>query len=144
LDSSYSGYYYSRGKDRLSKVCVDGNVENGINAFLNRYFITTSDSKEGSIYIQLKKFWLRNKEAFALKRGIPEYSIHLKMEFYLKKEDCYYPLYRIDSMYFLKGKSDETASVLIRKALIETTAKLSRRELTTRTLRCIPIEVFRY
>ncbi len=85
-----------------------------------------------SLFVVIKKFWLSAEAAPALlandKRGQPnegfEKGVVANIEFYLREDSAYYPLYRIDSTYIFDEKLPANAGMYINGTLKKTFDKL--------------------
>lgn len=121
------GYFYRGYRDRLSKICAEKSITQTVSSFLNHHFAGIFSRRKDTVLMQLKKLWIEGEEGFICSDMWTEapYTLTIKMEFYLKKESCLYPLYRFDSVYRFKGNPEITADPLISQAIIASCSKLT-------------------
>ncbi|MBL0146187.1 MAG: hypothetical protein IPP48_10820 [Chitinophagaceae bacterium] len=134
-DTNALGYYSAAGftnynyKSTWPKIyCIDSSLATniGIAKWVSNYLqLRYATSSNGSLLVVLKKFWISPDAAPILydnnKLGQPlegsDAGIISKLEFYLQKENAFYPLFRLDSIFTFKDKLPDSASKFIKAAL---------------------------
>ena len=98
LDNSTKiGYFNHQKNNKSKKICLSDDLNKVFTSFSNSYFKFNDTSTSGTIYAYIKNFRINvvnTVYSLEMKSG---YTVNLKAEFYLKKESCYFPLYRFDS-----------------------------------------------
>ncbi len=113
LDTTKLGYSFINSHIPRKKFCFQDGTKKEISTFLHGYLHENYSILNNTLIVCLKKFWI---VSYAKK----DYDLFLKIEFYLKDDSCYRPLYRIDSMF--SARLDLTT--FIENALIQTTSRL--------------------
>lgn len=141
FDRTKLGYFYAPKKNELLKMCTKKNTAEGVADFLNNYFSRSSSQATDSVFVHLKKLWIKNDDPYANGKDakISGYSIRLKAEFYLKRESCFYPLYRFDSTLYVEGTSEKAPGMLIRKGLTASVRKLNTSLFPAQGLSCLSL-----
>lgn len=96
-NSSKIGYYNHRKENKSKKISLLDDLTNVFSGFANSYFNLNDTSTSGIIYAYIKNFRINvvnSVDSLNMKSG---YVVSLKVEFYLRKESCNFPLYRFDS-----------------------------------------------
>lgn len=139
FDRMKVGYLYVPQKNDLWKMCTKENVTTEITGFLNSCFSTDPSGMADSIYMYIKKLWIKNENPYKTRKdvNISGYSLKLRVEFYQKKQSCLYPLYRFDSTLLLEGTAERAPGILLRKGLMASIRKLDRENLSPAQPTCL-------
>lgn len=139
FDRMKIGYFYTPRINRLLKMCMKENTVKEVNIFLNNYFSAVPSPATDSVFACLKKLWIKNDDPYTDPEDSKtySYSLQLKIEFYLKRASCFYPLYRFDSTLSLKGTSEKIPGMLIRQGLIASVRKLSSTHFSEKRPQCL-------
>jgi len=121
-----SGYFHAKNTGNLFKICHPSSLQNEVANFYTDYFKAQLPAAGDTLFIQIKKCWLRNYELLLNDSHTKPITngIELNIEFYLRKGNCNYPLYRFDSTFVENGKSEQIAGKLMSKSLMASIQKL--------------------
>jgi len=132
---SEGGYYYNGYADKIKNKCyrIMPSVQQGITTWCTNYLrINKQDSTGNTLLVVIKRFWISSDAAPILllndKKGQPaegfDAGVLTKMEFYLKKDSVFYPLYRFDSVLTISKRLPQYAGYYITEALKKSLDKL--------------------
>jgi hypothetical protein len=113
-DTTKIGYQIKKGN--WSKLCIEKDYLHTVNKYLNQS--SNADNGKEKIYMFLKNLWVYNSIGSNSK-------IWIKAEFYLKSNECFYPLYRFDSLFTEMPIVKNDDEDLLFKCLENSTTKLS-------------------
>ena len=133
-DTTRLGYIFSHNALKLSRICTNDYTAKTISSFFSRQTEVMAAPEGDSIFAYLKNLWISNDE-----KGSTHFVLAIKVEFYLKKEACFYPLYRFDSSFTLTGYADKTPGLLLSTALKASIRKLYTVANNTSNRRCISV-----
>jgi len=140
-DDSKAGYYYPGEKDNgVRIICFKGGITNEVLSFFNSRLQLNKDSKLSAVAC-IKKLWFGTYDTTNVKENkltLRTRKLMLKMEIYLKDENCYYPLYRFDSTLNFDDLQSGDPSYVLGIALQKSLRKLANGGYTDyQKLRCI-------
>jgi hypothetical protein len=106
----------------FKRVKLEGGVQKAIEIFYNDYYKLCLKNNDNKLVIVLKTLWIDNTPS-------PEYNqkrnyklvndayqnIHVKFEYYLKKDDAYFPLKRTDTIYQLTEQNISSSEIKFEK-----------------------------
>ena len=129
FDTTKFGYIYESKWDKDYKLCLKTNFKDEATTLLNNYFSPNFSKTDNIVFACIKNISNRliipELEQAGRYKKRREYNFYLKIEFYLKKQSGYYPLYRFDSTIIYSWDSEKELSEQITSALIISTQKLS-------------------
>ncbi|HEY4151356.1 MAG TPA: hypothetical protein VGM41_20600 [Chitinophagaceae bacterium] len=101
-DTTKFGYFHSASFGATLKFSFKKNAAAEITHFLNSAVTHTPAPEGQEIVYCLKKLWIVSADT--TNRDLPRpfvtrSKLYLKAELYMKKDSCYYPLYRFDSVF---------------------------------------------
>jgi hypothetical protein len=110
-------YQDNRGKKLYRKMTVEGGLANGMETMLNKHYASCFSNDSLTLVIVLKRFWADPNPNRQLQRqgSINRESVfdmYLKLEFFLQKNNLYYPVKRTDTLFqtgedeFIPGCTD--------------------------------------
>jgi hypothetical protein len=116
FDTSKIGFAFYRQPVDLDykdfkKIRLKNGIKNALQEFYNNYYKLGLNETGNKLLIVLKKLWIDNlpdRNYFDERHDIIRNSIqdiHVKIEYYLHKNDEYYPLKRLDSIYQLTDEN---------------------------------------
>jgi hypothetical protein len=141
-DSSEIGYCYSEGSyhyngynEKIFDKCyrIMPSAQESIETWAANYLhIQKQNTSENTLLIVIKKFWISPDATPVLfsynKKGQPtdgfDAGVISKMEFYLKKDSIFFPLYRFDSVLAFTEKLPQYAGYLATETLKKSLEKL--------------------
>jgi hypothetical protein len=112
FDTSKLGFEFNRKfidldyKD-FKKIKLEGGIANGLQRFYNEYYKNCFNNPEYKLLLVFKTLWIDNRptrnnnNAGNDLTGGALQNISTKVEYYLKAEENYYPLLRLDTTYQL-------------------------------------------
>lgn len=128
IDKKSSGYFHARQSGDIYRLCHTNNFSEEISQFLKSYLSGSFDNSGDTLFVQIKKFWLRNYDVLnhdSHSRSIRN-GIDVNIEFYLRQSSCNYALYKFDSVIVQEGKSQEIAGKLMNRAILASIQKLQQ------------------
>jgi len=111
FDTTKLGYLYTSSITERSAVCMQGSVESYVRSFLNKHYSSPSSNND-KIFACIRKFWIVDTG-----QSDVSYVFNLKIEFYLKRQSCFYALYRFDSTFALEGEPESWVRFLNKMTL---------------------------
>lgn len=129
------GYHYDSYSENSWHIPyrIFPSAEQGITNWLANYLFTKPmDSSTNTLLIVIKKFWISSEATLPVflndKKGQPnqgfDAGVIARIEFYLKKDEQFYPLYRFDSVIAYKEKLPQNAGYFASETLKKSADKL--------------------
>jgi hypothetical protein len=116
-DTSKCGYWYSKKHPRIMRLCFTDGFQKSVSSFINTYLKDNLNPTGNSVLACIKKFWTNSDD-------IDFRTIFLRIDFYIKTDSCYYPLYRFDDTFSEKSNKFSEPDEFIEKAIISSISKL--------------------
>jgi hypothetical protein len=116
-DTSKCGYWYSKKHPRIIKLCFNDGFQKNVSSFINTYLKGNLNPTGHSVLACIKKFWTNSDD-------IDFRTIFLRIDFYIKTDSCYYPLYRFDDTFNENSNKSSEPNEFIEKAIISSISKL--------------------
>jgi hypothetical protein len=129
------GFYYGSyvDKDWYKPYCILPTAEQGITIWITNFLQTGKmDSSTNTLLIVIKKFWISSEAVLPVfindKKGQPnqgfDAGVIARLEFYLKRGEQFYPLYRFDSVIAYTEKLPQNAGYFATETLKKSLEKL--------------------
>lgn len=127
-DSSKFGFFRSSLDPELYKYCFETGSVTQLGRFMNGYLSKNVDSASGDqVLVCIRKLWITADDTTDTKSpSILMTKAFFKAEFYLNKNDHYYPLYRFDTVITEEGRPRFQSTKLIEQAITSSLQKLKR------------------
>lgn len=129
-DTTKCGYWLPNIENPLMKLCLKNGLKQDVSTFLNKYLNGNFNPFGNSVLACIKKCWTSTYDS-----SIIFYKTFFKIEFYIKKDSCYYPILRFDSTLFHKRVFKMQPSKIIEEVIIASIKKLSATNNNTTNLR---------
>ena len=139
-DTGSLGYAFSKLPKKINKICFDTSPDIALTDWFCNYLkLDKNDKSSDKLVLSLRKLRLSNEIAPKTfdngHQGQPtngwDEGIMLKMEFYLRRGEIYYPLYRYDSLLVIDGSLPNDASEFLTEGFTAALSKLFSLDLSS-------------
>lgn len=117
FDTTKLGYLTASIKENERRICLS-NAGKQIGSYLTDHYASDSVVNGEKIFAFIKKLWIDDVGVDSVR-----YGFFFKIEYYLNREECFYPLYRFDTAMVMHGELS-TWGTWINKGLIASARKL--------------------
>ena len=132
-DTSSLGYYFNKFYKKVRRIVFDTSTEYVVGNWISKYLKIDKGNVGDNLVICLKKLRISNEATLKVfengHEGLADNGWDagalVKIEFYLRKEQFYYPLYRYDSLLNIDGKLPDDAPMFLTTAFSSAFSKLS-------------------
>jgi len=140
-DTLKAGYFYPGTNDKgIKKVCFTNRMTQQLSSFFDSQLQYESESGD-SIFACVRKIWFGSYDTTDVKENkltLRTRKLALKIEFYKRSQDCYFPLYRFDSSINIPETLSRKPSEVLETALIASVRALEKNSYTNNTmLKCL-------
>ena len=131
-DTGSLGYFFIKSLKKIKRIVFDSSPEHLIRNWIGDYIQIDKGNVGDNLVVCLKKLRLSSEATLRVfeneHEGQPQNGwdegVLIKMEFYLRKEQFYYPLYRYDSVLNIEGKLPNDAPMFLTTAFSSALSKL--------------------
>ncbi len=122
-DTTKLGFYRSTKDRRSYKYRFASNTADELTAFLNDHFKNNLTPASGNrLVIYVKKLWLSEFDSAELNlhnTHVRNAWLYLKAEIYLQSKETYHPVYRLDSVIYVRKTNSYTSGGFIASSLVK-------------------------
>lgn len=140
-DTSKAGYLYPWENNKgVKKICFKNGMHEQLSSFFNSYLQYNSES-EISLLACVKNLWFGTYDTTDIKENkltVRTKKLAIRIEFYKKDQNCYYPLYRFDSTFNMSEMPGKKPSAVLEMALVASLKRLEKNYyLNNSALKCL-------
>src|SRR5262245_57887934 len=130
FDTSKLGSIYGMSNHERLIVCMQGGLISRLTSLLNGRLASGPPASDDRVLACLRKFWITSYGRESI-----QYDLSFRIEYYLNRGSCFYPLYRFDTSYVLDG-SPEGWAAPINAGVLASARKLYRADRNIDQLKC--------